>query len=268
MLTGLDALGYPGGRARSSAAATPRSRAALAVKKAEDDRSRALGNRLVMGLSIVPLKVTILADPDDPSAAVAASRELAKARQALVRDGTTITPNALNHGGFPLDKVRTEVDPARMARAVRPDIPQGAVFFQKMVGGTVITTHTGTDGKMFFEATNVSDDQVKAQIDAVKDGAGSLGSLAAWKALRARLPERATALVVLDAQETVKMVLTTLGALSNRAELKPPADMPKVPALMALSLIVSPAGYDFRLVIPGDVGPVLEKGLAPLDEAE
>jgi hypothetical protein len=59
-----------------------------------------------------------------------------------------------------------------------------------------------------------------------------------------------------------------IGTVSNKADLKPPADFPKVPALMGASLIASPAGYDFRMVIPSDVGPVLEKGLAPLEGIE
>ena len=33
---------------------------------------------------------------------------------------------------------------------------------------------------------------------------------------------------------------------------------------MGVALVSSPKGYDFRLIIPGDVGPVFEKGLAPL----
>ena len=64
------------------------------------------------------------------------------------------------------------------------------------------------------------------------------------------------------------MLLTTVGTMSNHPDLKPPADMPRVPALMGWSLIVSPAGYDFRLVVPSDVGPVFEKGLAPLEAIE
>ncbi len=185
---GAEAFGYPGGQAKSSAGVRPRSKVALAVKKAEDDRIRALEDRLVIALSIAPMKGATLADPADPSAAVAASRDLVKARQALFRDGTTLDLNALSHGGFRLDKVRTEVDPAKMAKALRPDIHQGPLIFQKVVGGNALTSHTGSDGKLFLEATNASDDQVKAQIDAINTGAGSVGSLAAWKALRGPAP--------------------------------------------------------------------------------
>ncbi len=176
--------------------------------------------------------------------------------------------DALTYGGYRLDKVRIEIDPARLAKRARPDMPQGPLVFQKVMGGNALTSHAGSDGKLFFEATNASDDQVKAQIDAINTGAGSLGRLAAWKALRAKLPERATALVVVNAQEAVQMLLTTVGTMSNHPDLKPPADMPRVPALMGWSLIVSPAGYDFRLVVPSDVGPVFEKGLAPLEAIE
>ena len=56
-----------------------RSKVALAVRKAEDDRIRALEDRLVIALSIAPMKGATLADPAYPSAAVAASRELFEA---------------------------------------------------------------------------------------------------------------------------------------------------------------------------------------------
>ena len=113
---GADALGYPGGQARSGAGA-PRSKVALAVKKAEDARIRALEDRLVIAISMAPMKATTLADPADPSAAAAASRELFEAPRALVRDGRTVALNALTYGGFRLDKVRIEFDPAGLAKS-------------------------------------------------------------------------------------------------------------------------------------------------------
>jgi hypothetical protein len=124
----------------------------------------------------------------------------------------------------------------------------------------------GTDGTLFFEATASSDDQIKAQLATIRDGSHSLGNLSSWKALRAKLPEQATVLVILNAQETAKMILAAIGAASNNPGLKSPTDLPKTPALMGFVLITSPKGYDFRLVIPSDVGPVFEKGLAPLGQ--
>src|SRR5262249_53157654 len=162
--------------------------------------------------------------------------------------------SALGHGGFQLNKVKIEIDPKKIAEA-RPDVPNAAEIFKKVAPGQAITSYIGTDGKLFFEASASSDDQVKAQIDAIKDGSHSLGRPASWKALRAKLPEQATVLVLLSAQETVKMIFASIGAMTNNAGLKPP-DLPEAAALMGFGLITSPKGYDFRLIIPSDVGPV------------
>lgn len=143
---------------------------------------------------------------------------------------STIEPNALSHGGFQLARVKIDIDPQKVAEA-RPDVPGAAEIVKKVVGKT-ITAYTGTDGKLFFDASASSDEQAKAMIDAIKDGSHSLGRLASWKALRARLPERATVLVLLSAQETVKMIFASIGAMSNNADLKPP-DMPECPPCWA-----------------------------------
>lgn len=41
-----------------------------------------------------------------------------------------------------------------------------------------------------------------------------------------------------------------------------------MPALLGFALIASPRGYDFRLIVPSDVGPVFEKDLAPLGQGQ
>jgi hypothetical protein len=261
---GAGGTGSPTGQPKLGAGSAPEAKTSPEVDRAVAARMQALEGRLVTGMTMMPMQAVSLADPKDPQAAVQASLEADKARQAQQEAKMTIEPNALSHGGFQFTRVKTEVDPQKMAKEARPDVPNAAEIFKKVVAGNAITTYTGTDGKLFVEAMAPSDDQMKAQIDAIKDGSRSLGSLASWKSLRAKLPERATVLVLLSAQETVKMIFSSVSAMSNNADMKLPADLPKAPALIGFALITSPKGYDFRLIIPGDVGPVFEKGLAPL----
>jgi hypothetical protein len=237
-----------------------------AVERATAARMQALEGRLVMGMTVMPMAAISLADPKDPHAAVKASLEVNRALEAQPEAKYTIEPNALSHRGFQLTRVKVEIDPKKMAEA-RPDVPNAAEIFKKVAAGNTITTYVGTDGKLFFEAAASSDEQAKAQIDALEDGSHTLGRLASWKALRAKLPEQATVLVLLGAQETVKMIFSSIGAMSNNPGIKPP-DLPEAVALMGFALITSPKGYDFRLIIPSDVGPVFEKGLAPLGQGQ
>jgi hypothetical protein len=237
-----------------------------AVDKAVAARLQALEGRLVMGIGLMPMQYVGMADPGDPQAAVKASIEADKARQASGQPGTT-EPDAVTHGGFRFARIKSQVDPAQIAKLANDanaQVHNGAEIMKKMFTSNDLISYVGTDGKLFLEVSATSDDRLKAQVDAIKDGSQSLGTLASWKALRARLPEQATVLMLVNAQEMVKMILTSVGAMQNQGELKPPADFPRATALMGIALVSSPKGYDFRLIIPGDVGPVFEKGLAPL----
>jgi hypothetical protein len=259
-----DSPGSPNGQPKPGAgpATSP------AVEKAAAARSRALEGRLVFGVTLMPMQFLSLADPRDPQAAVTATLEANRARQSEEKEKSTIEPNALTYAGFQLARSKTEFDPQQIARNAGNQLPNSDQVLGKMFAGKTLITYTGTDGKLFLEATAASEDQIKAQIDAVKDASHNLGALASWKALRAKLPEQATVLVLLSAQETVKMLLTAVGAMSNNEGIKPPADLPRATALLGFALVASPKGYDFRLVIPSDVGPVFEKGLAPLGRRE
>ena len=118
---------------------------------------------------------------------------------------------------------------AKLAKDANAQVPNSGEIMKKMFTGNDLISYVGTDGKLFLEVSAASDDQLKAQVDAIKDGSHSLGTLASWKALRARLPEQATVLVLVNAQEMVKMILTSVGAMQNQGELKPPADFPGRP---------------------------------------
>lgn len=62
------------------------------------------------------------------------------------------------------------------------------------------------------------------------------------------------------------MIVSSINAMDKNAPPKPAANLPKAVALMGFALVSSPKGYDFRFIVPSDVGPVMEKGLVPLGE--
>ncbi len=255
-----DFSGYRAGQPGPGAAA----KASPAKEQATAARTRALEGRLVFGITLMPMQFTSLADPSDPRAAVKAALELDKVSQAEQKEKMTIEPDALTYRGFRLSRARAELDPQQIAKAAGNQVPNAEQVIGKMLAGNALTSYRGTDGKLFLEAAGPSEEQLKAQIDAIQDGSHSLGASPSWKALRGKFPEQVTVLVLLNAQETVKMILTSVGAMQNNDAIKPPADLPRAPALMGFALIASPQGYDFRLIVPSDVGPVFEKGLAPL----
>lgn len=239
-----------------------------ALDRAVDARMKALEGRLVMGMSWIPLQFISLADPGDPKAAVKATLEASKARSSSGQEKSTIQPDALTHGGFRFNRIRSELDADQLAKATRNSAPNSDQILKMIFTGKSLTTLMGTDGKLFLEVSGNDEDQLRKQVDAVKAPGRGLGAAAAWKALRSQFPENVSVLVLLSAQETAKALLQGIGAGANRPDLKPPADLPKAPALLGFALISSPKGYDFRLIIPSDVGPVLEKGLAPLGGVE
>jgi hypothetical protein len=53
----------------------------------------------------------------------------------------------------------------------------------------------------------------------------------------------------------------------DASNVKPPGDRPEDPALFGIALTATPRGYRFDLVVPREVGPVVERALVPLLEA-
>jgi hypothetical protein len=248
----------------ANAASNPTPAASPELQKAVADRMKALEGRLVMGMSLTPMQFIALSDPSDPQAAVKATLDAAQGRHAAGQEKSKIEPDALTLDGFKFARTKVEVDTKQISKDVQAKVPNGGAIIQMMLTGKDLTTYTGTDGKLFLEVTGSSEDQIKSQVEAVKDAGRGLGASPSWKALRARFPDEVSVLVLLNAQETIKLMVTGIGATMNRPDLKAPADLPRAPALMGFALISSPKGYDLRIIIPSDVGPVFEKGLAPL----
>ena len=141
--------------------------------------------------------------------------------------------------------------------------PGGVEAMKKLMGGDTMNVWYGTDGKSMLSVSGKTLDEAKAKIDAFLTGDNSLSKTPPYDSLRNMLPKNVSAAILVNAQELVKMVSMSAGAMSGKA-LPIPADMPKETALFGGSFTASPKGYQFTFVVPSNVGPVIEKGLVPM----
>lgn len=231
------------------------------LEEAVAARTRALGGGLVSGMSLSPMEVVTLVQAQDPVAAIKATLDAAEARKELKQEKNTIERNALTYGGFELNRIKTTIDRKELEKAVEATgrEPAKAAIYDKIMPGNTATAYVGTDGKLFLEMIARSDDESKARIDTIKNGSNNLGSVPSWKTVRAKLPREATALVFVNAQALIRQMIEFARA-SNGAN-APEVELPKSPALVGFGLVASPRRYDFQLVVPSEIGPVVEAAL-------
>jgi hypothetical protein len=175
-----------------------------------------------------------------------------------------IDPKAGTYQGIAFSHIVLTLDLEKMAK-LNPNNPSAAAAMKSMFGGETMSSWLGTDGKKVFQATTPTWNDVKAQVDAFLKGNAGIGSLAGYKSVRSRLPDQSSFLMLASAQGLVRMMATQLALTLNKPDLKAPADLPSEPVFFGGSLTPRPpSGYEFHLVLPSKVGPVLEKGLVPL----
>ena len=205
---------------------------------------------------------------DDPRKAVESFDRSFQAMRAKPRGlewikDVRIQPRAQTHGGFELARATMSLDLDRLAK-LQPETPGAAALLRAMLGETMSTWY-GTDGKVVLSVTAPDWEQARALIDAATAGRGSLGSSAGFRAVRSRLPERLGGAFLLSAQGFVRQMSAQLAALQpENPNIKPPADLPREPALFGGALSPAADGYQFQAVVPSAVGPVIEQGLLPL----
>ncbi len=210
----------------------------------------------------VPTTLNVTA-PSDPQKAVETSTAVLKAIASP--DGfiksVVIDPNTQAYKGYTFHHATTTMDLEKM---ITPNVPGGVDAIKKQLGGTDKTqSWYGTNGKLVLSVAAKDWDEAKAQVDAFTDGTNALASTAGYKALRAKLPKQASALVLISAQGIVKQMAGQM-AMVTGADPKVPADMPKEAALMGMAVVSQPNGFSFTFILPSDNGPVFEKGLVPL----
>lgn len=244
-------------------------RGETAEQKATAARRKALQGRQVLGFSALPVRGVGLADPTDPEAAVRASLDQERASEKVAGMEKTIEPDALTHAGFRLARSNLRITDrfVDLIQKEKPNIPNVAAVVDKLLPGRTLHAFTGTDGKLFLTLGLAGADAAKPEIDRLRSGRGTLGDLPAWKALRARFPKEMSSFVAFQAQETARVLVEGYGVLTGDANLKLPADLPKEPQFLGFGTIGSAEGYEFRLVVPAALVPVLSKALSPLADA-
>jgi hypothetical protein len=205
----------------------------------------------------------------DPKAYIAATLAMLKAIKGSegplnVYKEVKVEENVQTHQGLSFTHVTATFDPEKLAKLAGNN-PAGAGSMKAMFGGDSISYWFGTDGKRLIQVTTASWDEAKKLIDAFLKGDAGVGTKPGFKAVRSRLPETANFLMLVSAQGLTKMIATQLVTTLNKPDLKVPANLPAEPAFFGLSLTpVPPAAYEFHLVVPSPVGPVIEKGLVPI----
>ncbi len=178
-----------------------------------------------------------------------------------------VKENVATHRGFSLSQATVSFDLEKMAGDQAAGNPAAVAVLKGMLGDGSMTTFYGSDGTHAVSISAKTVDEAKARIDAVLDGNGGIGQTPGFQAARKRLPDKTNILMLGSAQGMVKGMARMIGIATGGEAAALPADLPKEPAFLGGSLSLSPAGYSFDLVVPSEVGPVLEKGLAPIIQA-
>lgn len=146
----------------------------------------------------------------------------------------------------------------------QPNNPGGADAVKQVLGSNDLTTWFGTDGKQVLSVSAKDWNAAKAQIDAALSGAGNLGATPGYKVIRAKLPEKVNALVLVSMQGAVRQLAAQASARTPDGTVRVPADMPKDPALLGGAITRTQTGSQFQFIVPSAVGSVVERGLMPV----
>lgn len=210
-----------------------------------------------------------LSNVSDPKKFLASSEAALKAMKGsdsplnFFKD-VTFKRNVETYGGFAFSRIDMTIDYDKIAKMQQGNPAAGAAM-KGMFGGDHITTWYGVSDKQLLQISAPTWEKAKAELDGYLKGEDRLGATAGYQAVRAKLPKQVSLLGLFSAQGLVRQIASQFSAISNNPDLKPPADLPKDPALIGASLTpVAPNGYEFHLVVPSPVGGVIENGLVPL----
>lgn len=213
------------------------------------------------------LRAISLVTFDDPKKAAEAAGAAADANKAdlpdIVKD-IKVEPAAQKYKGFTLASTKVTLDPQKLD-ALSPNSNGVA----KSVLGETISTWSGTDGKRFLSVTAPDWDAAKEQIDTVLGGKGGLGQVSSFKAIRERLPKQVGSIFLVSAQALIRQGLAQYAvAQPDSPAAKVKLDLPKTTAFLGGATTPTAKGVQFKFLLPSDVGPVIEKGILPLINAD
>ncbi len=242
-----------------------------AAMKAQADLGRieTIGTSSI-GTSMKTLNIVTVADPRK---LLATSETMLKAMKGgdnplnFMKD-IKVTPKAETYSGFTFTRVDMTLDLDKLGKlqpaGIQPGNPGDAgKAMAAMFGGDHISSWYGIDEKQMIQVTAANWGEAKAQIDGYLKGGNKVGTSAGFRSVRDRLPKQAGVLALMSAQGFVRQMAKQLSM--TMGEMKPGADMPEEPAMIGMSMSpIAPAGYEFHLIVPSTVGPVFEKGMAPM----
>lgn len=242
---------------------SPEMEKAVALQK-EAGRTESIGtSRIDHGMQT--LNVMSAQDPKklkEASLAMMQAMKDQKGGAAGIFKDITVTPDAQGYKDISFTAAKMTLDFDAVAKA-QPN-PGTAEMLKGMFGGNSTTTWIGQDGPKVISVAAPDWDRARALLDTYYSGQNTIGSAAAYNTVRSGLPEKASVMALISAQGIVRQLAGQFSAMLQNPDLKAPADMPKEPALLGVSLASSSKGYQFRLVVPSSVGPVFEKGMLPL----
>lgn len=175
-----------------------------------------------------------------------------------------IEPNAQTHAGLTFVHSSCTINLDKLAE-LSGNNPAQVEALKGMFGDGPVNTWYGTDGKRVLEVVAPKWEEARSLVDAYLKGEGGVGQTPGFKAVLSELPGRASLILLYSAQGLTRMMANQFAAITRNPNLKVPADMPGEAAYLGASLTPhSKAGYEFHLVVPSAVGPVISKGLIPL----
>jgi hypothetical protein len=241
------------------------------IEKALDQAMKACDGEIASAISYADgYRAVSVMTPKDPKAAMSALMGSMKVFATSKDRGAfdifkemAVNSTTEKYRGFEFHRVDMTLDMEKVAK-LQPGSPAAADAVKKLFGGEKISSWIGSDGKLILSASAATWEKAKVQIDAVVSGSGTIGQSPAYAAVRKKLPDRVNALALMSAQGVVRQIADSIASAVPGAAAAKPGELPKEPAFFGGSLTAVPKGYHFDLVVPSAVGPVFEKGLAPM----
>ena len=203
------------------------------------------------------LGITVFDDPRKGVEAMLADLKTVREGKGLVKDVETVS-TIKTYRGFELHEVHVTLDLDKFAKMTENNPAAAAI--PKPPEKT--TSWFGTDGKVVLNVGAPTWEEARARIDSYLDGKGTIGEEKGFQAARKLLPSQVGAIFLFGAQAFVGDFIKGM-ALGMGKELKIPK-LPGSPVFFGVSLSPTSTGYHFRLVVPNDVGPIIEQGVLPI----
>ncbi len=174
-----------------------------------------------------------------------------------------VEPKVESIGGLAFTHAEVTIDLEKLT-AMAGNAPGQADAMKAMLGNGRMNYWYGAEGDRAWQVTAPNREAAVAMIEAARKPEGRVGQLSGFKAVSSDLAHRASLAVVLGTQELVRMIAKQADAAGKKLDLKLLDDMPKEPAFVGASVAPHDGeGYEFRLIVPSEVGPVLARGLIP-----